>query len=61
MGYTIPGPDYTYVPTGVNVGAEIGKSVGQSFAQGLAAGTKVRRAQQEKAEKLGQLKDGKRA
>lgn len=57
MGYTIPGPDYTYVPTGVNVGAEIGKSVGQSFAQGLAAGTKVRRAQQEKAEKLGQLKN----
>ena len=57
MGYTIPGPDYTYVPTGVNVGAEIGKSVGQGIAQGLAAGAKIRRAQQEKAEKLGQLKN----
>ena len=57
MGYTIPGPDYTYVPTGINVAAELGKSVGQSFAQAIAAGAKVRRAQQEKAEKLGQLKN----
>jgi hypothetical protein len=53
MGYTIPGPDYTYVPTGVNVAADLGKSVGQSFAQAIAAGAKVRQAQQEKAEKLG--------
>ena len=57
MGYTIPGPDYTYVPTGVNVGTEIGKSIGQSIAQGLAAGAKVRQAQREKAEKLGYLKN----
>ena len=49
MGYTIPGPDYTYVPTGINVAAELGKSVGQSFAQAIAAGAKVRRAHQEKA------------
>jgi hypothetical protein len=57
MGYTIPGPDYTYVPTGVNVAADLGKSVGQSFAQAIAAGAKVRQAQQEKAEKLGYLKN----
>lgn len=56
MGYTIPGPDYTYVPTGVNVAADLGKNVGQSFAQAIAAGAKVRQAQREKAEKLGYLK-----
>ncbi|MHA2112506.1 MAG: hypothetical protein ACW98W_13585 [Candidatus Hodarchaeales archaeon] len=45
------------MPTGVNVAADLGKSVGQSFAQAIAAGAKVRQAQQEKAEKLGYLKN----